>query len=525
MSKRILIANAGNARIITEAIWGLKRRKDWIPEEIHIFTTNKRNGEFREAFEPSNPDDNKLTEVCRVLNIPQPHLNLHLVARVSDDGQKQPIELLKESWETEALNRCYEEELVPLLVDDQTEVVYLARCGLSEMQIIMSYYAAALMSPGKDYWYSVHIRVDSSAETNKQEEKLQKDPDFWYPRDITVGNDRLSVDQIQIDLKSWDYAAMKSTVSQRQFRNQGKVQEIVIDAEHKTLTIRANTVVQANMGPYASVFVLQTLANMYELRAKPYSNFKTKEELSSAFFEHDQYVKRDADGRHLLPYDDNLFEPNLRTLIEKKLAPEVMTYWHKGQNSIQEGASIPYLLDFHEVEKAIAQYFYTDPADFVRNGTYWWRSVPAFQWKWEKRLITPLPNGQVKKSVKLKSRVTSYAQLEDFISRNFESQNETAQYIAGHIFNITTTSTYSIEADRSSINGHFRKNVPESDLIEQLHWHSNGRLSVEADKIKFADASYLKQGLRNLSTDPNTRFDKNKIRNVLANPHKYTYMP
>ena len=85
-----MIANAGNARIITEAIWGLKRGKDWIPEEIHIFTTSKRDGEFREAFKPSNPDDNKLTEVCNVLNIPQPHLKLHLVARVSDDGQKQP---------------------------------------------------------------------------------------------------------------------------------------------------------------------------------------------------------------------------------------------------------------------------------------------------------------------------------------------------------------------------------------------------------------------------------------------------
>ena len=37
MSKRILIANAGNARIITEAIWGLKQLKDWIPRRDSYF--------------------------------------------------------------------------------------------------------------------------------------------------------------------------------------------------------------------------------------------------------------------------------------------------------------------------------------------------------------------------------------------------------------------------------------------------------------------------------------------------------
>ena len=457
-----------------------------------------------------------------MLNIPQPHLKLHLVAHVSNDGQKKPIELLKESWETEALNRCYEEELVPLLVDDQTEVVYLARCGLSEMQIIMSYYAAALMSPGKDYWYSVHIRVDSSAETNKQEEKLQKDPDFWYPRDITVGNDRLSVDQTQIDLKSWDYAAMKSTVSQRQFRNPGKVQEILIDARRQMLTIRANTVMQADMGSFASIFVLQTLANMYELRAEPYSNFKTKEELSNAFFEHDKYVKRDADSGPLLPYDENLFEPSLRTLIDKKLASEVMAYWHKQQHSIQEGVLMPCVLEFYEIEQVLAQYFYTDPTDFLRDGTYWWRSVPAFQWKWEKRLITPLASGRVKEPNKLNFGAIGYAQLENFIGRNFKSQSKIAEYIATNIFNITKNSTYSINADRSSINTCVRKALPDGDWINQLQWKSRRRLDVEADNIKFVNDGYLEQALEQLLEDPNTRFDKNKIRNVLANPHKYT---
>ena len=97
-------------------------------------------------------------------------------------AKSSQIELLKESWETEALNRCYEEELVPLLVNDQTEVVYLARCGLSEMQIIMSYYAAALMSPDKDYWYSVHIRVIDGGKADKQEKKATGKPRFLVPQ-------------------------------------------------------------------------------------------------------------------------------------------------------------------------------------------------------------------------------------------------------------------------------------------------------------------------------------------------------
>lgn len=38
MNRRILIANAGNPRIVTEALWGLKMHKNWVPEAIHIFT-------------------------------------------------------------------------------------------------------------------------------------------------------------------------------------------------------------------------------------------------------------------------------------------------------------------------------------------------------------------------------------------------------------------------------------------------------------------------------------------------------
>ena len=524
MSKRILIANAGNARIITEAIWGLKQLKDWIPEEIHIFTTNKRNGEFREAFEPSNPDDNKLTEVCHVLNIPQPHLKLHLVAHVSNDGQKKPIELLKESWETEALNRCYEEELVPLLVDDQTEVVYLARCGLSEMQIIMSYYAAALMSPGKDYWYSVHIRVIDGGKADKQEKKLQENPDFWYPRNIKVGDAKLSGDKIQIDLKPWDYKAMKYTVLDRQLHNPGDIQEIFIDVELKTLNVRTGTVIgkvdMKKTEASVNAFVLLTLANMYELREEPYTTCNNKQELFNAFFKHSKFIKNLG-----LPYDEDSFEGDLIKLIKGKLVWQVMEHWHKKQVSIEEGKPINFILDFNEVEEALADFFYKHPNDIIRSRKYWWRQVPAFQWKWEKKLI-PLASGKVTATKMLKLGVTSYADCNKFLNENLREDNKKtiADYIKSNIFSITKDPNGPIIPDRSKIKRCVTIALPAYDWVEQLHWKPNGFLGVEADKIKFADARYLKQALENLSEDPNTRFDKDKIKNALANLDKYTFV-
>lgn len=524
MNRRILIANAGNPRIVTEALWGLKVHKDWVPEEIHIFTNRDMDGVFRDAFIPPEPAASRLTEVCRALGVPEPSLKLYLASGVCGDGadaQAQPIHLLKEPWETEALNRLYDQALVPLLVDEQAEVVCLSRSGLSEMQLLMSYYAVALMRPGRDYWYSVHIRVDS-AEADTQEALLQRDADFWYPADTRLGNVELSANQIRIDLKAWDYAAMKSTISQRQFRNPGKVQQILIDAKNKTLTIRANTVMQADTGPFASVFVLQALANMYELRAEPYAHLKTKEELAEAFFEHNKQIKRGADGRPLLPYDDNLFEPNLRTLISKDLALQIMAHCHNAQSPVEEGASRHFMLEFDEVEQVLAQYFYTEPGDFVRDCTYWWRSVSAFQWKWEKRLITPLASDRLKEPNRLTFIASTYAQLEEFVNRNFESQNKIAKYIATNIFNLTLTGTYSIDADRSHINKRVRETLPEGDWINQLQWDSRGRLPIEADNIRFVRNGCLEQALNALLEHPNTRFDKGKIRHILANIDQFT---
>lgn len=525
MNRRILIANAGNPRIVTEALWGLKMYKNWVPEAIHIFTNRDRDEVFRAAFVPPEPAAGRLTEVCRALGVPEPSLQLHLASGVCGDGEDsraQPIHLLKEPWETEALNSLYDQALVPLLVDEQTEVVCLSRSGLSEMQLLMSYYAVALMRPGRDYWYSVHIRVLDSDQADAQEVLLQRDADFWYPRDIHLGDVELSASQIRIDLKAWDYSAIKSTVSQRQFRNPGTVQQILIDAKNKTLTIRANTVMQADMGPFSSVFVLQALANMYGLRAEPYSQFSTREELGEAFFVHAEQIKRGADGGYLLPYDDNLLEPNLRTLISKDLARQIMAYCYQQQSPVKEGASRRFTLHFDEVEQALAQYFYMKPADVARDCTYWWRNVAAFQWKWEKRLIAPLASGRVKEPNSLTFSASAYAQRDEFVNRNSASQNKIAKYIATNIFNLTATGTYSIDADRSKINKCVRKALPEGDWINQLQWDSRGRLPVEANSIKFVANGCLEQALNALLEDPNTRFDTGKIRHMLAHIGQFT---
>ena len=156
MSRKILIFNAGNAPIITEAIWGLKKTKNWVPDEIHIVTTDKTDIECRAAFvTPAGSSVNRLTEVCAALGIPQPRLKLHLAS----NAQKGPIHLLKEEWETEELNSLYYRVLPPLFAYGQTEVVCLARSALIEMNMLLSYYAISLMRPGTDHWYSVYIKV------------------------------------------------------------------------------------------------------------------------------------------------------------------------------------------------------------------------------------------------------------------------------------------------------------------------------------------------------------------------------
>ena len=186
---------------------------------------------------------------------------------------------------------------------------------------------------------------------------------------------------------------------------------------------------------------------------------------------------------------------------------------------------MPFTLEFDEVEQVIAQYFYTEPEDFDQDCRYWWRNVAAFQWKWEKRLIAPLASGRVKEPNRLKFSASAYVQRDEFVNRNFVSRDEIEKYIATNIFNLTVTGTYSIDADRSNINKCVRKALPEGDWINQLQWDSRGRLPIEAESIKFTDADYLKEALENLLSDPNTRFEKCKIRDALENINRYIAQP
>ena len=548
MSRKILIFNAGNARIITEAIWGLKT-KNWVPDEIHIFTTDKTDRECREAFvTPTESPVNRLTQVCDTLDIPKPCLYLHLAS----NAQERPIHLLKEQWETEALDSLYNKVLPPLFIYDQTEVVCLARSALIEMNMLLSYYAISLMRPNIDYWYSVYIKVSNSEKSEEQEQKLQGNRDFWFPRDIQLGDTKLSADQIQIELKTLDYDTTKRNVLEKQLNNPGKIKGIFIDAENKTLTILANTLMQPvrmksdrsnSMSAPMNAFILQTLANMYKLRNEPYSNFNIQKDpsdsnynfpkdLSDAFFENIDDIKRYENGDRLLPYADSEFEGRLRTLIEEVLTPQVMADWHAQKleekaTPIAEDTSISFVLEFDEVENVLAQWFYVDPDSFAKDRAYWWRTVPAFQWKWEKRLITLSKSnkGQEKEPEKLKIRVNFFAEPKVFVDNNTGSYKVITTYIASNFFNLTRGGTYSIETDRSKLKKSIEKALPGGPWIEQLYWNSQGRLGVAADSIKFTDADYLKKALQNLLDDPNTRFNKEKIQDALKNIGRYIDTP
>lgn len=538
MSRKILIFNAGNAPIITEAIWGLKKTKNWVPDEIHIFTTDKTDLECREAFvTPAGSSVNRLTEVCDALGIPQPRLDLHLAS----NAQKEPIHLLKEEWETEALNSLYNEVLPPLFVYDQTEVVCLARSALIEMNMLFSYYAISLLRPGTDHWYSVYIKVNNSEKSEEQEQQLQRNRDFWFPKDIQLGDTKLSADQIQIKLKSLDYAATKRNVLEGQLKNPGRIERIFIDVENKTLTIRANTLMppvrmKANknnsnlMSAPMNAFILLTLANMYKLRKEPYRKCDNKRELGDAFFAHARHIK---EGFPSLKNDDS-FEENLATLIYTHLIKLILEHCYKNQkNGSMEKDKLPAcILPFTEVEEVLAEYFYTQPANFNQEKKYWWRNVTAFQWKWEKGLM---PRASERKNLRLNlidhdASKNNASKDNDpataFIRKNFSSSKETiANYIKKNVFCITKAKNEPIGIDRSNLKRCVGSALPKGDWIKQLHWNPQGCIDVAADNIKFSDAEDLKEALENLLADPNTRFNKEKIQDTLKNIDRYIAQP
>ena len=395
------------------------------------------------------------------------------------------------------------------------------------------------------------IKVSKSEKSEEQEQQLQRNRDFWFPKDIQLGDAELSADQIQIKLKPLDYAATKRNVLEGQLKNPGKIKRIFIDVENKTLTILANTLMPPvrmkadkdnsySMSAPMNAFILLTLANMYELREQPYSNFNIQKDpsdniqndLYDAFFEHIQYIKRDEKNRSLLPHEKNKFEGELRTQIEKYLVPKVMAYWHaqklgEEDTSIVEDTPVYFVLEFDEVEDVLAQYFYVDPDRFAKDRVYWWRTVPAFQWKWEKRLITLSKSnkGREKEPEKLKTRVNFFAEPRDFVYKNTGSHDVIKTYVASNFFNLTKGGTYSIETDRSKLKKSIEKALPGGPWIKQLYWNSQGRLGVAAESIKFTDADYLKKALQNLLADPNTRFNKRKINGALKNIDRYIAKP
>ena len=531
MSRKILIFNAGNAPIITEAIWGLKKTKNWVPDEIHIFTTDKTDLECRAAFvTPAGSSINRLTEVCDALNIPQPRPVLHLAS----NAQKEPIHLLKEEWETEALNSLYNEVLPALFDYDQTEVVCLARSALIEMNMLFSYYAISLMRPGTDHWYSVYIKVSNSKKSEEQEQQLQRNRDFWFPKDIQLGDTKLSADQIQIKLKPLDYAATKRNVLEGQLKNPGKIKKIFIDINNKTLTVFANTLMppvrmKANksnsMSAPMNAFILLTLANMYKLRKEFYRKCDNKQELRSAFFAHVEHIKGNFPS---LRYDDS-FEENLATLIDANLIKPILEHCYKSQknDSIEKDKLPACILPFTTVEEVLAEYFYTQPVNFIQEKKYWWRNVPAFQWKWEKGLM---PRASERRNLRLKLIDHDASKDDDsakaFIQKNFSKSKEPiANYIKKNVFCITEAKNEPIGIDRSNLRRCVDAVLPKGDWIKQLYWNPQGRIDVAADNIKFSDANDLKEALENLLSDPNTRFEKCKIRDALENINRYIDQP
>lgn len=535
MSRKILIFNAGNAPIITEAIWGLKKTKNWVPDEIHIFTTDKTDLECREAFvEPAGSSVNRLTEVCDALGIPQPRLDLYLAS----NAQKKPIHLLKEEWETEALNSLYNKVLPALFDYSETEVVCLARSALIEMNMLLSYYAISLMRPGTDHWYSVYIKVTNSEKSEEQEQQLQRNRDFWFPKDIRLGDTELSAAQIQIKLKPLNYAEIKRNVLEGQLKNPGKIQRIVIDIQNKTLTVLANTSMLVSMKANESnsmsapmnAFILLTLANMYKLRKEPYRKCNNKQELSGVFFAHAKHIR----GNFPSLKSDDSFEENLATLIDETLIKPILEHCYKSKkkDSIEKDKLTACILPFTEAEEVLAEYFYTQPVNFIQEEKYWWRNVPAFQWKWEKGLM---PRASERKNLRLKlidhdtykddaSKYNESARA--FIQKNFVKSKETiANYIKKNVFCITKAKNEPIGIDRSNLKRCVNAALPEGDWIKQLYWNPQGCIDVAADNIKFSDAEDLKEALENLLSDPNTRFEKCKIRDALENINRYIDQP
>ena len=90
---------------------------------------------------------------------------------------------------------------------------------------------------------------------------------------------------------------------------------------------------------------------------------------------------------------------------------------------------------------------------------------------------------------------------------------------------ITKAKNEPIGIDRSNLKRCVDAALPEGDWIKQLYWNPQGYIDVAADNIKFSDAEDLKEALENLLSDPNTRFEKCKIKDALENIDRYIAKP
>ena len=517
MTRKVLIANAGNPNMLTEVIWALKKHKIWMPDEIHLFTTKKTHSIFMECFKTTPLEGiNRLHEVCDALDVApeaRPEVFCHL-ACYKRDGKDFPVELLREQVETDALNRLYDKVLVPLLTDDKTEVVCLARSGFSEMQVLLSFLAVALMRPARDRWFAAFIRVRPPLGSDRFEVALQRHPDFWFPRDIMVDGQQLFRKDIDIVLKRWDYQEMKARVSERQYRNLGDISEVIVDLVEQTLEVRANAVQKVRLGSHIKTYLVLILANVFGLRRSPYTRFNTADDLYEAFFGHSEenLIRRPDGGTGaLLPRDFDHFIAGLRTLTNDRLAPFVLAEQHRGMDL---GGEVR--LSFEDVEEAVARFFYVDAGQEGRAGNYWWRLVPAFQWKNDKRLLERKANGSVKERSAATLGLVGHATADGFLASNQKAIDDLSKYIKEHFFSLQEGGVAKNAAeDRSKAHRPLKTQFGDVAGAERLMWSPQGKIEIPADRFKFANEDQRTFILTRLIAEGGPEYDRDEIRALL----------
>jgi len=238
--KRILIAVSGlSPQILTETLYGLAVKQDFIPTEIHLITTKKG---ARLASKSLLEDDGKFYTLCKDYQLPEidfSQQNIHVI----QDENGEELEDIRTPKQNEAA-ADFMTNIIKDLTSDEGSAVHVSIAGGRKTMGYYLGYALSLFGRSQDRLS--HVLVSEGYEGHR---------DFYYPTPYKIegfktrdGKD-LDTSKAEVTLAEIPFIRMRQDMPKRLL--QGKVgfsdtinlarkaeltPELIIDLENKKIS-------------------------------------------------------------------------------------------------------------------------------------------------------------------------------------------------------------------------------------------------------------------------------------------------